>query len=82
MHRYLAPEPAFLAAATTRPRGAGFWREVGGVLEGIGAELAAVAEIEVAGGGATRFSGIGAYIQEVERGNSLPRRRHQVCSDL
>ena len=54
----------------------------GGVLEGIGAELAAEAEIEVAGGGATRFSGIGASIQEMDRGNSSPRRRHRVRSDL
>ena len=48
----------------------------GGVLEGIGAELAAEAEIEFAGGGATRFSGIGASIEEVECGNRSPRRRH------
>ena len=54
----------------------------GGVLEGIGAGMAADAEIEVAGGGATRFSGVRASIQEVERGNSLPCRRHRVCSDL
>ena len=54
----------------------------GGVLEGIGAELAAEAEIEVLGGGASRFFGIGASIQEVDCGNSSPCRRHQFCSDL
>ena len=81
-HQSLGLEPAFLAAATTRPRGTGFWREVGGVLERIGAELVAEAEIEVLGGGATRFSGIGASIQEVDCGNSLPCRRHRVRSDL
>ena len=31
---------------------------------------------------ASRFSGIGASIQEVDRGNSSPRRRHRFCSDL
>ena len=53
----------------------------GGVLKVIGVELAAEAEVKVAGGGAMSFSGVGASIQEVDRGNSSPRRRHQVCSD-
>ena len=54
----------------------------GGVLEGIGAELAAEVEIEVLGGVATRFFGIGASIQEVDRGDSSPGSRHRVRFDL
>ena len=81
-HQYLGLETAFLAASVTRPMGAGFWREVWGVLKGISAELVAEADIEVAGGGATRFSGVRLSIQEMDRGDSSPRRRHQVRSDL
>ena len=54
----------------------------GGVLKGIGAELAAEVEIEVLGGGATRFSRIGASIQKVDRGNRSPSHRNLVRYDL
>ena len=54
----------------------------GVVLEGVCAELAAEAEVKVAGGGAAWFSGIGASIQKVDRGNSLPCHRQQVRVDF
>ena len=54
----------------------------GGVLEGLGAELAAEAEVEIAGRGATRFSGIRASIQEVDCVNISPHCKHRVRSDL
>ena len=55
-----------------KSKGDRFMATGGGVLKEIGAELEAEAEIEFAEGGFTRFFGIGASIQEVNRGDSSP----------
>ena len=77
-HRYLGLYLVPLAAAMEKPRGTGFYREVGGVLKRIGAELAADMEVEVTGGEAAWFLGIRASIQKVDHGNISPRRRHRL----
>ena len=62
----------------TRSRESVFWRQVGGVLEGVRVELVAEAQVEFTGGGAGWFLGVRASIQNVDRGDSSPCRRHQV----
>ena len=51
-------------------------------MEGVRTELAAEAEVKVAGGGAAWFLGIRVSIQKVDRGNSLPCHRQQVRVDF
>ena len=45
-------------------------------------DLTTEAEFEVARGGAVWFLGVRSSIQKADHGNSLPRLRHQVCTDF
>ena len=55
---------------------------MGGVLEGVCVELAVEVQVNISGGGAACFLGVGAYIQKLKCSDSLSCRRHRVRVDF
>ena len=61
-----------LAAATTRPRGIYFFLMGGRIGKELSLELTIQEEVEVPGGSAASFLGVGTAFQNVGRGNNAP----------
>ena len=69
-----------MAANTTNPRGIAFSLR-GGVLVPPVAEHSGEAFVQVAAARSRGLAGVGAAFQEVDLGDSMPRRSNRVCPD-